>query len=154
MLRQGRPVDSKFDVTEKLYRRCVDREVREGRPFVDQIPFYPAMSVNRSKFSKPHDVLYPDYFDTCGVLSFTVGDIPEPYQIEGGARYEWKPEHDPLEENYSHTEVRTYRDGAFDRNHQIGSKLVKKYFRECLRRRARIEIVPGEGRPEGNEDDG
>jgi hypothetical protein len=145
LLRQGRPIDPDFSLEERLYRRCPDTEVLQGEPFTDQIAFYPAMSVNRSKYSLVHDVLYPDYFAKYGVLSFAAGGIPEPFQPDGGALYEWKPSHEPLEENYAHSEVRTYRDGVFDPKLRIQSTLVKKYFRERLREVARIEILPGEG---------
>jgi len=89
MMRNGRPVDPQFDPLEGLFRRCLGPEIREGRVFTDQIPFYPAMSVNRACYSFPEDVLYPDYWH-CGVFSFGVDAIPDPYATEG-AVYEWHP---------------------------------------------------------------
>jgi hypothetical protein len=148
MFRRERPVDPDFQPDERLYRRCPDTEVVEGEPFTDQIAFYPAMSVNRSKYGQAQDVLYPDYFTRFGVLSFLVGGIPGSFRPDEGTLYEWIPSHEPLEENYAHSEVRTYRDGVFDAKLRIQSTLVKKYFRERLRDVARIEILPGEAVPE------
>src|SRR5262249_8031646 len=127
---------------------CPDTEVVAGEPYTDQIAFYPAMSVNRSKYSEARDVLYPDYFPSFGVLSFPVGGIPGPFRPGEGALYEWTTRHEPLDENYAHSEVRTYRDGTFDAKLRIQSTLVKKHFRERLREVARIEILPGESVPE------
>ncbi|MDQ2731986.1 MAG: hypothetical protein M3Y56_10030 [Armatimonadota bacterium] len=144
MYRWGRPIDTVFVSDERLYRRCVGNEIRQGNVFADQIPFYPDMSVSRSKYSFPEDVLYPDFFAQCGVFSFGVHDIPASYSSDKDTHYEWKPEHDPQDDNFAHTEVRTYKNGLFTRGLNIGSKVVKKYFRELLQDRSRIDIAPGE----------
>jgi hypothetical protein len=144
MYRRERPVNPQFDAAERLFRRCVDLEIREGRVFADQIPFYPAMSVNRSRYSYPEDVIYPEIW-RCGVFSFRVDAIPDRYAI-AGAGYEWLPSHEPEDDNYAHSEVHTLKNGVFSQTKL--SLTVKKHFRALLAKSSTVEIEPGSACPD------
>lgn len=148
MRRNGREIDPEFASDEKLFRRCpADRQgeqIKAGEVHIDRIPFYPDMSVNRSKYSEPKDVLYPDFFQTFGVFSFRVEQIPDAISDDTGNHFEWKPIHVPEENNYGHSELRTFKNGEFDRRLEIRNKRIKKLFREILSDVAIIEIYPGD----------
>ena len=147
MRQNGRGVDGSFGLEEFLYRRFTDSEIKGQELHTDQLPFHPAMSVNRQKYSEPQDVLYPNYFQSCGVFQFRVNAIPPRYETDGGVIYEWAPVHVPEPENYAHSEVRTLKNGLFDPGLKLHSSLVKKWFREYLRDRAQIIILPGAAVP-------
>ena len=107
------------------------------------IPFDSAMSVNRSKYSEPGDVLYslyPKYIDW-GVAEFRVEDLPASLESEDESVFEWKVEHAPEEGNYAHSEVRTYRNGIYSRGLDP-PKLVKKRFRLIMSDRIKLAILP------------
>lgn len=150
--RRGRAADTDFTPTEQLYRRCPVTELDPADPerlFPNLISFYPDWSVNRQKFSEPEDVLYPDYLGW-GVAAFQVKDIPSPMKTEGNVAYHWDVQHQPSEENYSHTEIWTYKHGTHLANPKAETdpkppdlpKTIKKYFRTVLSERARIICAP------------
>ncbi len=68
MYRRGRPVDSHFEPTEKLYRHCQGDHI-VGDRVLPQAFRAPDFSVNRGKYSQPEDVLMPSY-ERWGVVSF------------------------------------------------------------------------------------
>ena len=77
----------------------------------------PVQSVNRSKYSKPEWVLlarYPQFLHW-GYGSFKVSDIPESITSEFGITHFFKVEHVPLDDNYSHSEVRAYKNAELVR---------------------------------------
>ena len=152
LAQRGRAAVLDFTPEERLYRRCPISELDPADPerlFPDTISFYPDWSVNRGKFSEPEDVLYPEYLGW-GVAAFQIKDIPEPYETEGKITYRWDAQHQPLEENYSHTEIWTYKDGTHLANPKTEadpkppklSNTVKKYFRTVLSERARVICAP------------
>lgn len=152
LTRRGRAADPDFAQVEHLYRRCLATEQDPGDPerlFPDQISFYPDWSVNREKFSRPEDVLYPGFLNW-GIAAFQVQDIPAPYQTEGNVTYHWTAQHVPLEDNYPHTEVWTHKNNFHLGNPKTEAEpsppklpsTVKKYFRTVLSERARIIHPP------------
>lgn len=133
MYRCGRAIDPIFDEEEILYVRCLSDDVQGERLNPAAIKF-PDWSVNRSKYSEPEDVLIPNYQEY-GVAAFKVKNIPKTLSspAPGNILSEFKIEHVPEEDNYAHSEVRTYKNGHHDRS--IGKKLnsqVKKEFRQLL----------------------
>lgn len=133
MFRRGRPVDPVFDAEETLYRRCLPGEVQGQRLLPAAIKF-PGWSVNREKYSDPDDVLIPNYQEY-GVAGFRVKDIPESLRspAPGNVLFEFGVEHVPEEDNYAHSEIRTYKDGHYDPS--LSKKInaqVKKEFRQLL----------------------
>jgi hypothetical protein len=71
---------------------------------------FPSWSVNREKYRRPADVLFPSWPDW-GVAAFTVADVPAELRSEGGALFQFSVEHVPLEGNYAHSELRASKDG-------------------------------------------
>ena len=132
MYRRGRPVDSHFEPTEKLYRRCQGDHI-VGDRVLPQAFRAPDFSVNRGKYSQPEDVLMPSY-ERWGVVSFQVKDVPARILSAGGAKFEFGIVHDPEEDNYSHSEVRAYKNGGadpklFDPKLKL-ARTAKKEFRQ------------------------
>ena len=75
-----------------------------------------------------------------GVLAFRVQDIPARLEQAGMSYvFEFQPIHDPEEENYSHTEIRTYRDGIHDKKIEP-PKTIRKKFRQMLAEKARLLV--------------
>jgi hypothetical protein len=135
--RLGRPVDPNFSAAEKLFRRIPPRldHIVDGKLLPPAIKF-PDFSVNREKYSQPADVLlgvdpdgairtYPDH----GIAAFEVGDVPLELKANDGEVYTFKVLHEPLDENYSHSEVRTYVDG--NRSQRV-PQTIKSIFRSTL----------------------
>ncbi len=129
MYRVGRPIDSYFEEDELLYNRCRLEHVDGERLLPTGIRF-PDWSVNRGKYSEPEDVLIPEYWDW-GIAQFEVSSVPKSLNLPGNTQFEFRVEHDPLENNYSHSEVRTYKDGNHHRKLEV-NKTVKKQFRQIL----------------------
>lgn len=149
MFQNGRSVDPDFDLDEQLYRRCCPTQVVENRLLPEAINF-PDWSVNRAKYSQPEDVLFPN-FHCCGIASFRVRDIPRELK-SGGEKgqeenvFEFKVVHCPEEDNYSHSEVRTYKNGIHDKSDKNFknkiNKTVKKEFRQLLSDRTTLIRQP------------
>jgi hypothetical protein len=139
MLRQLRPVDSHFESSETLYYRCRAEHISGDRLLPQAIRF-PDFSVNRSKYSEPEDVLVPTYLNW-GVSAFHVSDLPLAQQTDAQTVYSWQVIHDPLEDNYSHSEVRTDKNGQYSKTLDV-PKTMKKFFRQVLSDKARILKQP------------
>jgi hypothetical protein len=147
MFRSGRPVDQVFSPDENLYFRYKDNETVDGRIIPVGIRF-PDFSVNRSKYSEPEDVLIPSYAEY-GILTFKVKDIPAPERTNETTLYEWKAVHEPLDDNYSHSEVQTFKNGMYTKKLDV-PKTLKKKFRVILSERMSIIREPIKGGAEGN----
>ncbi len=145
-MRNGRPIINTFEPKEKLYFRFPPPQ---GGPLGDRLPAasirFPDMSVNRSgygelRLSEPRDVIIG--FPGWGVATFRVEDIPGPMRTDERTTYEFRAEHVPEEDNYSHSEVRTFKNGTHHRKIEPPSTVKKKY-RTILMERTKIEIEPG-----------
>jgi hypothetical protein len=137
MYRNGRPIDQDFSLTESLYWRCPESKIENGHVALDGMRF-PDISVNRGRYSEPEDVLIPDCLDF-RIATFMVQDIPSPLISESQQqhRFEFRPEHDPCECNYAHSEIRTYKQDV----RQLKGKLpenIKLRFRLLLSRKTRV----------------
>ncbi len=139
MYRRGRPVDPIFAPSEDLYYRCQLEHVLENRLLPTALRF-PDFSVNRAKYSQPEDVLVPSYV-LWGIAAFKVEDLPSERQSDANTFYTWNVVHDPNEDNYAHSEVRTYKNGHYGKDLNV-SKMIKKEFRQILSDRARILKYP------------
>jgi hypothetical protein len=101
---------------------------------------YDNQSVNRSKYSKPKWVLYPNYFDW-GYGSFKVREIPDDIILPGGKKIEFRVVHEPKEENFSHSVIYPYTNG--DRYKQLKRKIsTKMEYRIKLSQRIKILKYP------------
>ncbi|MCP4662813.1 MAG: hypothetical protein GY856_46060 [bacterium] len=86
----------------------------------------PDFSVNRAKYSEPDDVVLSQ--PNCGIASFTVADVPELLLSKEDVEYRFSVEHDPLADNYSHSEVRSY-----ERWRRLAPKKPPKAIRTLFR---------------------
>lgn len=151
MWRQGREIDPVFEPTEPLFSRCAKKDIIEGdensADVLSSIAVrFPDFSVNRGKYSEPEDVLIPsvgeplDKYAQMGIVKFTVGTATwehKPDQV----KYEMRVEHNPDEHNYSHSEVKTYKNGVYDSGVKINNT-IKKEYRARLARGAEIVRRP------------
>lgn len=133
-------MDPHFEPHEFLYYRISVKGPVGSRPAGVDIRL-PEDSVNRAKYSEPEDVLYPNYFHL-GVAQFKVGSLPEPRQA-GDLVFRLTVEHDPEEDNYAHSEVRSYRQGLRVTHSGKIPVLVKAEFRQLIAEAMAIcRIVP------------
>ncbi|NQU08601.1 MAG: hypothetical protein HQ583_08570 [Candidatus Abyssubacteria bacterium] len=109
MRRNGRPLDPCFTPEEALYLRLRGKKRTGALPTDIRLP---AQSVNRAKHSKPEWVLYPNH-QGFSVGSFQVGHIPSIMKSPGpgNVRYEFKIEHVPDDDNYSHSNLVVHKKG-------------------------------------------
>lgn len=102
-------------------------------------------SVNRGKYSKPSDVILPDGLSKSrqlylwGVVYCVRKTLPAPIKDGRGEEYRFTVEHDPQENNYSHSELRAYKD---DERREEVSASVKKKYRLALAFKLQLEIKP------------
>lgn len=135
MRRNGRPVDPDFDPAESLYIRLPGRNRKKADAADIKLPI---QSANRSKYSEPEWALLPSHID------YSVGAIEVRHAridgtSEGNMRCELKVEHVPEENNYAHSEIRTYKKGV-----QLGNNEKNKInygLRQELRRRIAEKIT-------------
>jgi hypothetical protein len=139
MYRRGRPVVPDFDADEELYRRCLNEHADSGHLLPAAIGFR-NWSVNRQRFSEPGDVLIPDWPDW-GVAAFQVSHVLPAMQLPGGPQYTFRAEHVPDEDNYAHSEIRTYKDGVPPPKPEPPQE-IKKKFRQLISDGSRIVIPP------------
>lgn len=139
LLRRGRPVDPVFDPGEHLYRRlrAVDID-QDGRVEPTSLES-PDFSVNRSKYSEPDDVVISH--PRCGIAAFTVEEVPRSLLSGGDIEYRFSVEHDPLDDDYAHSEVRSYKDGK-RLAPKKSPKAVRTKFRLILASKMRVLREP------------
>lgn len=152
MLRAGRQPNQQFNPEEKLYRRCTKDEIKGTHLEPAKISFRD-WSVNRhGEDGEPADVLIPTPEDAAsgkdytgwGVVSFQVKDIPTGFQGASGSHFEFRPEHVPLEFNFAHSEIRTFKNNTHDNKYSFSKtdKIKAKALKENLSRTTFIEIEP------------
>jgi hypothetical protein len=117
-----RQEDQVFLPSESLYHRFRSGQEVAGRATpLTLLPFdgtTTGPSVNRSKYSKPHDVLEPDCCDgndrsTHKVLEFRVADLPDEIAVEdsSGRIFRFRPKHVPEAKCFAHSEIWCNRGG-------------------------------------------
>ena len=145
----GRPVDQGYRWYHRLYYRCAAEDVAGDRLLPVRVKSFD-VSVNWSKYSKPWDVIFghPD----AGIALFVVCEINRDLPTElpkSAARPElqpkprtYRPWHEPLDENYSHTEIAVFRDGMRVKKTSQISDEAKKEFRQIISDRSRVIRSP------------
>lgn len=144
MLRDGRGVDnSGFSPWHRLFYRCSTEDVEGDRLIPSRIR-YQNTSVNWSKYSKPWDVIFDH--ERWGFAQVLVRHLPsrlpkelpaDKKQAAKARRFVLAAEHDPLDTNYSHSEIRTFVDGVRLPEADL-SKTARKEFRVELSDRCLI----------------
>ena len=133
--------DSKLPVEfsqsdELLYRRYRSEHFNDGKILPASFRF-PRQSFNRSRFSKPEDVLHPDCCDGkalsaqggWGVLECPVGQIPSPVSSIDGRNYIFSPKHVPEPTCYAHSELWCRKDSSDTSQYDDPPTSVKETFR-------------------------
>jgi hypothetical protein len=137
MFRKGRPIVSLFSPEEDLYIRFNQVDGNKVHPMCIR---YPNQSVNRGNYSDPDWVLIPkSKFWDWGYGAFKVKDVPKALISVGGARNNLTVEHDPLEENYAHTEIRAYKNSIRVKN---PNKSILAKFQVRLSQKIHILRLP------------
>lgn len=137
LLRRGRPVDPEFSPSELLFRAIARKDLTAEGYLLPTAFEFPDFSVNREKYSEPKDVILqrPSH----GVAAFEVQDVPE--ELEGPeGPYHFTVEHAPEEDNYAHSEVRTYKQGQ--RHLKKPPRALRTLFRLQLSARVRLLKEP------------
>lgn len=140
MQRRGRPIDNVFAPTENLCHRVNKQSFVRGQTagqFLINFPM-PDTSVNRSKpDGQPADVLlqlWPQY-EHWGIVAFEVRQIPTPDETPERAATYYKVQHDPIDHNYYHSEIRAFRDRGCTRRIKNLNKKGRTWFRVELSQR-------------------
>lgn len=147
MFTRGRPLDPEFASEEWLYFRCMAEWIECGRIKPANVHF-PDQSVNRQKYSRPRDVLLPDDSEeSCnwllwGVVGIQVRDLPPEMRTGGGIPYSFPVEHDPLPNNYSHSELRVFKNGVRETSKGKINNQIKKEYRTRLALRTSVIVSP------------
>ena len=137
MYRRGRPKDLVFLPEEGLFIRFNQFEGKKVHPLCIR---YPNQSVNRGKYSKPEWVLIPESkFGCWGYGTIKVEDIPKSLISTGGVINNLTVKHDPFEDNYSHSEIRAYRNSDSVKN---PTKSIRSKFRVKFSRKIQILKKP------------
>ena len=81
-----------------------------------------------------------------GIIQIEVQDIPSPIKLPGQKnKYSFAVVHDPMcdeeEENYSHSEVRWYKNAQYKKNLKVSDE-IKKYFRTKLTKKIVVHTPP------------
>ena len=149
MWRRGRSVDPEFAPEELLYMRCRKSHVKNARLTDVGAIRFPDQSVNRQKYSKPQDVLAPTA--ACekskewiywGVVGFSVDSVPSSIMDDDRVICDFNVEHDPLEYNYAHSEIRVYVKGERVRQKKRISPVRRKRFRLAIMDKAVVVLEP------------
>jgi len=138
-----RLIDNHFQPEELLYLRLFDCPSLVGTAPSGVSVNFPVLSVNRSKYSEPDDLLnyrHPKYAQ-CGVAQFRVDAIPPPMvPSTGGKQVHWEVVHVPEADNYSHSEVQSFKEGKPVTGNTISSE-IKKAFRQALAEKMTVVIA-------------
>jgi hypothetical protein len=144
LLRNGRSPDQNFRRRDLLYHRCTREDV-EDEVFLPARIRIDRPSVNWSKYSKTWDVIFdhPGH----GIVRFIVGNLPRELPTAPPRPGEHRAElhhfyafHDPLDLNYSHSEIRCSRGGR--ELARINSSAVKKEFQAMMSREGLLLLRP------------
>lgn len=136
MYRRWRREDQSFHPSENLYMRFEDHglSISAQEPTATQIIREQIrtldQSVNRSKYSRPEDVLFPRNF-SWGILAFPVCDVPNNLLSGTGISIEFKVTHVPLWNNYAHSEIHAFNASTHHRQNRLSNK-VKREFRQTM----------------------
>lgn len=139
--RMARAPDSTIPADEALYRSVAKDHVDEHGVLAAAVEM-PACSFNRSKHSKPDDIIVSSRPTENGILEITPSELPPPVPRASGEPYEFLAEDDPIEENEAHCEVRIHRTNTpYTRSHRPKKDIIMKARAE-LAKRMRVYKAP------------
>jgi hypothetical protein len=126
--RGGRPLDPDL-LGECCFMRC-QPEYIDGERLASAGIRFPDTSVNRCKYSEPGDALGTKL--EWGFVRFRASDVPTSVEGENNARVDFSIVHVPIDENYSHCEIRAFKGGVHVKKGDKIPDTVKKIFRQLL----------------------
>ena len=136
-----RQAESGIPDDEAVYRSISVEDVVDGDVQAHAVDM-PRCSFNRSRFSRPRDVLVSTRPHDNGVVQITPGELPPPIPRDGGRPYMFYAADDPIPENNAHCEVRIKPvETEFNTNHKV-NKAIRAKARSELARRLHIVIAP------------
>ncbi len=143
MFRRGRAVVPNFKPSEQLYRRFRRQDIVNGEltPAALRFPAQTGHSVNRSRFSRPEDVLWVEAnkLEGFGIFQIAVAVIPgELVCRETGRRFTFFPKHAPHEDNYAHSEIWCDNIPPQNAGCVVPTKIVKKEFKARISRNLQV----------------
>lgn len=154
MYSRGRSADSEFSPSEILCFRLTAKNLDDAGGLRLAAIRFPDQSVNRQKYGKPFDVLVPQprkldrvgrskewlYY---GVAAFPVGCVPA-YLKDRRDRVicDFRVEHDPLDYNYAHTEIRAFVEGRRLSEKKGVSRSDRKKFRMRILGQVTVVVKP------------
>lgn len=127
--------------SEALYRSVAKDEVDEHGALAAAVEM-PACSFNRSKYSKPEDVLVASRPTQNGIVEITPGELPPPVPRASGEPYEFFAADDPIDANDAHCEVRICRTGIEYKSSHKPNKDILMKARAELAKRMRVYRAP------------
>ena len=154
MYSRGRSADAEFSPSEILYFRFTARNLDDTGGLRLAAIRFPTQSVNRQKYSKPFDVLAPEprkldgvgrskewlYY---GVAAFPAGCVPAFLEDSGSQVIcDFRVEHDPLEYNYAHAEIRAFVEGKRLLEKKGVSRSDRKKFRMKIFEQVTVLVKP------------
>ena len=140
----SRQPDSEIPGDELLYRSIAPAALVDGDRVSAHAVELPRMSVNRSRYSQPTEVLRSSRPGDTRVARIRAADLPDPQRSPDAGHevwYRFSAEDDPCPpedpNNEAHAEVRLRRstDGAV---HKPGSKAFREALRRALADRMRV----------------
>lgn len=144
MYRNGRDPVQWFAPEENLFQRINSEDLDESGRLLPTAFRVPCQSVNRAKFSEPEWVLIPT-FEKLGIVAYAVKDVPLRIPVEQqtakqkASDYVFRVKHVPQDDNYSHSEVQSFREGELDFHPSLRvAKSVSEKFKMKLAARARV----------------
>jgi len=141
-----RQPDSEIPLPEPLYRSVCSEDV-VGMDVLAAAVDLPRCSFNRSRFSRPEDVIVAGRPADNGIVQITSADLPAPVPRESpsiGVAYKFDAFDDPTAENDAHAEIRMYlQDGSFNKNHKPHKPTLAK-AKDALARKLTILRSPSE----------
>jgi hypothetical protein len=135
MYRRDRPKIPTFEATEHLYLRYGREHFVNGRLDVKAIRAQLQQSVNRGSLSEPEDVLFSESgrYNGLGVVGFMAAEIPPLVKQEVGPAYSFLLSHEPLDNNYSHSEIWSDHDPATGKFRRPNTAVSLKFrIRLCM----------------------
>lgn len=120
---------------ECLFLRCIPDHVDEGRVHSAGIRF-PNTSVNRCRYSEPEDVIIPE--PEMAYARLRTRDVPGALTSPGQVTVAFVVEHDPEEDNFSHCEIRAFKDGQHISDKGKLPPSVKKEFRQRVSEKTEV----------------
>jgi hypothetical protein len=143
--RNGRPIDNNFLPFHCVYFRFTTEDILGTHLIPGRIPYFD-VSVNWSKYSCPLDVIIR--YSACGIARLFVFCLPVivPIELRNKKRdiyhHKFCFEHDPEDDNYSHSQITSFKGSERILRSSSISATAKKEIRQLISDRSFIILYP------------